>query len=235
MAKGVFISYRRAGAEHFAGRISAYLAEDPDVGEVFIDVDGIKPGEDFERWIREALAASSICLVVIGDNWLGERPGEQARIMDPADFVHKEVAAALSSNIQVIPLLAENVTMPDQSDLPESLRELTRLNAFTVRHGDFNLNMQTLLDTLFNRAVGAKGSTSKRRLTSELISTTKGFSIAAVLLLGIAIGHHEFTGGRSLNETFGSNVAVWLLIAACLLAGALVPRLIRRLRSPSVE
>ena len=75
MAKRIFISYRRSDTQHLAGRLADHLSAVQGVDKVFIDVDGIGPGEDFERKICDAIAVSSICIVLIGDQWLGKLDG----------------------------------------------------------------------------------------------------------------------------------------------------------------
>lgn len=232
MAKRIFISYRRSDTQHLAGRLADHLSAVRGVDKVFIDVDGIGPGEDFERKICDAIAVSSICIVLIGDQWLGKLDGKPARIMNPNDFVHMEVHAALHSNSLVVPILVENATMPEAADLPESLRTLPRLNAFEVSHSRFKLDVQTLTDALFGKASkpvpGATGSRSP--IMRQLLPSLKGSAFAAIGLLGAAIVHSHITGGLSLNESFGGNAPVWLLIIVSLVLGAFGPRMVQALR-----
>src|SRR6185295_461585 len=62
----VFISYRRADSQVMAGRIAQFLDAVPAVDRVFLDVDDIAPGEDFERRIQERLRHASHVFVLVG-------------------------------------------------------------------------------------------------------------------------------------------------------------------------
>lgn len=238
LKKRAFISYRRDDTKHLAGRIADRLGAHPAIDKVFIDVDNIGPGEDFLSKINDSIAVSAYCFVVIGENWLGETKDAEPRIWDRDDFVHMEVHAALHSNCQVIPILAENAAMPSAEKLPENLRALTRLNGVQVGHVNFDLEMQKLLDALLGptqeEEEGAPEATGddapQSKALGEVLRALGGGAVAAAVLLVAAIGHHELSGGRALNETFGSNAAVWMLIAALLTLGAFVPRLMRHFR-----
>ena len=101
-----------------AGRLADNL-KDRDIAEVFIDVEEIKLGEDFERRIKEEIARCDAFLIMIGDDWLTlTGPDKRPRIFDPMDWVHLEVQAALDRDVPVIPILVEETMMPDQSSYP---------------------------------------------------------------------------------------------------------------------
>src|SRR5437660_12337965 len=100
----VFISYRRADSEGYAGRIFDRLHQE--FGEqVFRDVDTIDGGTRFADEIDKQLGMCKVALVVIGPNWLDARDESgKRRLDDPQDWVRIEVATALSHNICVIPV-----------------------------------------------------------------------------------------------------------------------------------
>jgi hypothetical protein len=95
-------------------------------------------------------------LVIIGDKWLNitDRSGRR-RLDDPRDFVRIEIEAGLKRNIPVIPLLIDDTIMPDEDDLPESLRRLVYRNGISIRPDpDFHRDMDRLinhLDQLINK------------------------------------------------------------------------------------
>lgn len=68
--KRIFISYRREDSQAYAGRLSDLLTTHFGDSVVFMDVDGISPGEDFVQKIGEQLSACSVFLPVIGPRWL---------------------------------------------------------------------------------------------------------------------------------------------------------------------
>src|SRR5437016_3856291 len=122
---GIFVSYRRDGTSHLAGRLSDRLADRFGEDQVFIDVDAIGPGVKFAEEISHAVAACKVLLAVIGPNWLTatDEQGHQ-RLDNPDDIVRLEIEAALARDVWIIPILVEGARMPGQQDLPESLAGL---------------------------------------------------------------------------------------------------------------
>jgi TIR domain len=66
MTSGIFISYRRSDSKSEARSICQRLERTFGKGKVFIDVDSIRPGEDFQSVLTEDLAKCNVMLVVIG-------------------------------------------------------------------------------------------------------------------------------------------------------------------------
>ncbi len=131
-ANRVFISYRRDDAAGYAGRLEASLEHKLGHGSVFRDVLDIAPGEDFVAAIRSRLADAKTVLVLIGPRWAGGDTVGQRRIDDANDFVRLEVAMALDSGVQVVPVLLPGATMPGEDSLPEPLKALARRNALAL-------------------------------------------------------------------------------------------------------
>ena len=127
---GVFVSYRRADAQGWAGRLGSDLASA--FGDVarFFDLASIQPGADFLLAIERAIADANAVLVLIGPLWLDLRDAQgQRRLDDPDDVVVAEIAQALKIGRPVIPVLLGGASMPGSVDLPEALRPLRRRNA----------------------------------------------------------------------------------------------------------
>ena len=145
-ANRVFISYRRDDAAGYAGRIEDALERRLGRGSVFRDVLDIAPGEDFVRAIRARLAGAHTVLVLIGPRWAGAGgAGAAARRIDDAnDFVRLEVAVALDSGVQVVPVLLPGAVMPAEGDLPEPLKPLARRNALTLSDAHWDADMDRL-------------------------------------------------------------------------------------------
>ena len=73
-----------------------------------MDVDTIKPGQNFMEMVREAVGACDALIAVIGREWLtaADPAGVGGRRLDdPADLVRLEIAAAPERRIQIIPVL----------------------------------------------------------------------------------------------------------------------------------
>ena len=140
----IFISYRRDDAAGYAGRIEEALERRFGRGTVFRDVLDIAPGDDFVAAIRKRLAGAQTVLVLIGPRWAGGDAADMRRIDDPADFVRLEVAMALESGVQVLPVLLPGATMPGESTLPEVLKPLARRNAMPVGETHWHADIDRL-------------------------------------------------------------------------------------------
>jgi hypothetical protein len=66
MTSGIFISYRRSDSKSDARSICQRLEKTFGKRKVFIDVDSIRPGEDFQSVLKNDLEKCSIMVVVIG-------------------------------------------------------------------------------------------------------------------------------------------------------------------------
>lgn len=73
----IFICYRREDSEGYAGRLHDPLLDHFGKRAVFIDVDNLYPGVDFEQVIQSTLLRSTVVLVVIGPRWMDSRPEER--------------------------------------------------------------------------------------------------------------------------------------------------------------
>ena len=71
---------------------------------VFIDVDTLRPGDDFMEAMRDRLAGCDPMLVVIGPRWASAVDGrERRRLDDENDYVRLEVQTALERGVRTIP------------------------------------------------------------------------------------------------------------------------------------
>ncbi len=145
----IFISYRRADSQGFTGRIYDRLAQKFGDANVFMDVEAIEYGENFVQAIEDAVGHCDILIAVIGRYWVDmTNDAGTRRIDDPEDFVRLEIASALKKGVRVIPALVNNAEMPAAKELPDELRELSLLNAISLRNDSFDYDMQRLIDAL---------------------------------------------------------------------------------------
>lgn len=129
----VFISYRRADAPGHAGRLFDQLSREFGSEAVFMDVDDINPGVDFERHLRFILEHVNIFVVVIGPKWDSRTEKGERRLEDPNDYVRLELEGALTHKAFIVPVLVWGSSMPSRERLPESIRGLAAFNAFECR------------------------------------------------------------------------------------------------------
>jgi uncharacterized membrane protein len=176
----IFINYRRDDAGGYAGRLSDSLAAYFGSDRVFRDVSGIDYGKDFEQVIDQKLAESGAVVALIGDKWSSVTNAEgRRRLDDPADYVIREISAALRSGIPVVPVLIGNAGMPRPDELPASLRDLTRRNAITVTDERWDFDVHRLAKVL---AIDVPGSVAQRKL-----DLMKGLALTLLLASGAVV------------------------------------------------
>ncbi len=150
MSGKIFLNYRRDDSRWPTLSLYNLLAQVFPREQLFMDVEGsIRPGDDFVEVLEKQVSACEVMIVVIGPQWLllaGEdgRP----RIADVRDFVHIEIATALTRKIRVIPVLVDGAVMPKEAALPKALKALARRQAIWLSHDRFSADGQGLLKAL---------------------------------------------------------------------------------------
>jgi hypothetical protein len=145
----IFISYRRKDNPYAVGLIYDALRKEYGSDSVFIDIDNIPLGQDFEAVLNERLNNTDLVLVVVGDKWLERDEDGRLRLEDPTDFVRVEIEASLRRGIPVIPLLVGDAHVPKAVDLPGALAEFSMRNATPMRAGvDFPGHMRRLIHSI---------------------------------------------------------------------------------------
>lgn len=148
----IFISYRRSDSYDQTEALYKLLCRHFGEANVYRDVDKPAFGAPFPITIQQEVSRAEVVFVVIGPDWLNARDDRgRLRLTDPSDFVRKEIEIALNSNkATVIPLLLDGTPMPEKSDLPGTLRDLTQYQALTVQYTprDFEDDVQPAINQL---------------------------------------------------------------------------------------
>lgn len=236
----VFISYRREDTQDFAGRLADRLRMVSGIGAVFVDVDGVRAGEDFHKRTHDAMAQCGVCLVVLGRAWRGERTGQQPRIFDEEDLVRGEIRAALTSTCRVIPVLVNDAVMPGIKDIPGDLQRLVTLNAVFVRHVAFDRDLDHLADAILQR--GKMGRTlaflDRRPSLANPLRAVLGAGVALFLLV-VTMAVINARTSNSLADLIagpdndnGNGAAILIVVMVAILGAALafLPRALRKHR-----
>jgi hypothetical protein len=174
MAHDIFISYRRSTASDAAGRLAGALQTRFGADRVFMDVSSIEQGEDFERRIVADIRAGSAMLVIIDQGWLGVVvENGTRRIEDPKDYVRREVEAALAHGLLVVPVVLDKAQLPKVEELPHSIQDLVRLNAFDIRHDHYPQDVDRLAQEL------------AKHLPNRLVTLIDGFVEGSASVAGL--------------------------------------------------
>ena len=122
----VFISYRRSNGSQLASLLKVHL--EIRNFSVFLDVDRLEAGKFDNNLLANIRSARNLVLVCT--------PGALDRCfgdLEQRDWIHKEIACALTSNCKIIPVF-DNFSMPDPEKLPDSMRTVTTMNGVKWVH-----------------------------------------------------------------------------------------------------
>lgn len=140
----IFISYRREDSAGYAGRLGDALETRYGAGNVFRDIDDIRPGEDFLQALQRALADCDTVIPLIGPRWLNSGEPGPRRIDMADDTLRLELRTALQSAVRVIPALVEGARMPDGKALPDDIADLARRQAVVLADRTWNADVAAL-------------------------------------------------------------------------------------------
>jgi TIR domain/VHL beta domain len=145
----IFLNYRRKDTEDTAGRLFDSLCAHFGEHHVFMDIDDIQPGVDFDEVVHEAVGNCDVLLALIGPAWLTmvDEHGRR-RLDDPDDYVRIELQVALQRNIRVVPVLIHDVGMPRGEDLPDGLQRLSHKQAVSLSNARWKSDIASLIEAL---------------------------------------------------------------------------------------
>jgi hypothetical protein len=170
----IFISYRRDdshSASHLFDSIRRKFA-------TFYDRQ-VGPGHIFTQEAQAALERATVLIAVIGRGWMSTANLE--RLQDPKDWVRRELEKGLNrENVLVIPVRVDDIDMPKENALPESLRALCGRQARHLRVDSWDHDIGVLEDEI-RRHLKQAAAPPPTRLSWL-------FGVTAALLLGVIAG-----------------------------------------------
>src|SRR5690554_1803754 len=120
----LFISYRRNDSPDATGRIYDYLKKTYGRKKIFIDIESIPLGVNFERHIEEKIKTCKVFIPIIGKNWNKTSQSDYKSKLDiPNDYVRIEILLALKFKIPILPLFVNDADMPFPEELPLELTD----------------------------------------------------------------------------------------------------------------
>lgn len=179
----IFISYRRAGVRTQTYRLADELKRQYGESQIFLDVKSIDPGVRYADAIREALNSCAVILVMIGPKWSGICDDQgRRRLENPEDVLRIEVETALKAQARVIPVLVDGAEMPGADLLPEDIRDLADLQAFSLTESHWEYDVGQLVERL-DAILGRK---RKQKEAGDRLSFS-GKVIAGLVLVGLVL------------------------------------------------
>jgi hypothetical protein len=174
----LFISYRRDDAGGHAGRLSDRLIASFGADRVFMDVQDIEPGQNFQQAIEKTLGRCDLLIAVIGPRWLEIM---QARKTSGEDFVRHEISVALALGTTVIPVLVGGAEMPARQQLPEEMAAFSLCQAVEIRDNCFEDDAGRLLAFLVRGSKALPAQPQGLRTRRNVLLALTG-AVAAALL-----------------------------------------------------
>jgi hypothetical protein len=176
------VSYRRDDVKDTAGRLADRVARWWSVSKVFIDVEAIGPGTDYQKKITDDLAECDVLLAVIGPNWLpvADKSGTP-RLEDPEDLLVFEIETALKRGIIVVPVLVDNAQVPARENLPLSIGQLFQRQTATLNYRSFSRDVQDLRRAVEALVRGVRPQSHKSRVAGAFITLSGILLVFAAL------------------------------------------------------
>ena len=182
----IFISYRRDDSGGQAGRLFDHLTRSFGNDNVFMDVDDLELGENFEPALQKAVNGCDIMLAVIGRDWLDctdPKTGGR-RLDDPRDWVRIETAEALRRNISVVPVLVRGATLPPAGSLPADLSTLASRQATSISDNQWQAGVADLVRRL--KAIPARKDRERAVSLLARVGLKRLVAIAAGTVVAVA-------------------------------------------------
>lgn len=136
-AHDIFISYRRDGGEHLAGRVKDALKGRG--FSVFMDVEDLKSGKFDEALLAKIEAATDFIAILT--------LGCLERCRNEDDWLRQEIRHAIRCRRNVVPVLARGFEMPTPRALPSDIAELPKYSGLTPVHQLFDASIDKLVST----------------------------------------------------------------------------------------
>lgn len=230
----VFISYRHSDTAGIVERVRDQIVSQCPGVQVLADTDGLQRGAETLQRAQDHLPLCDVVLVLIGRRWDGGKGGKTRLIDDPEDPFSIEIALALQTARQIVPVLVDGVRMPSDRDLPEHLAGLLRFKPVELRHASFGADVNELIARIAGkgnwRAVSSRGQGRVRRgsFGRAVVAALSGMATAVTVLVAGAVVHRHVTG-LALSDTIGA-IGTFALIGGAVAIGYGLARLIYGMR-----
>ena len=132
-----FFSYRREGGSPVVRSVQQALK---DQFRIFVDVDKLGSGH-FDTRLLDTIAQAPSFVVFLSQ-------GSLDRCQHQEDWLRKEIAQAIRTGRNIVPVTLPGFTFPPQEALPEDIREVTRHDAVEYSHRYFNAMVEKIRERL---------------------------------------------------------------------------------------
>jgi len=150
----IFISYRISDSEDLVSRLDSDLTLEFGQENVFRDKSRLAGGDVWTEVLEANAKDRKVMLVVIGNSWQSAVAAEGdwkgiPRLMNPDDWVRKEITLALDAGNTVIPVFRNGAQMPPQGWLKNcGLERLYQQQAIEIRSSQYSEDLSKLISRL---------------------------------------------------------------------------------------
>lgn len=201
----IFISYRREDTGPAADRLFDDLSREFGKGQILMDRKSLKVGSSFVDQLVRTVNSCRAVLVLIGPKWLARL---RERINED-DYMVLEIREALKTGIPAIPVLLDDVTMPQAEHLPSELKSFALHQAVEISQKRWDQDVSLLIARLRDLQGGKwKGKAQ--------VAAAGGGAVAGVVAANTGLGFLGAAGlGASIPVVMGT-MAVALPVGAVL-------------------
>ena len=127
----IFISYRRADSEWISGRLRSDLAERFGSKRVFMDVEHISAGQNWNDRINEAIANCRVAIVVASRDGITRKTSDGA-VAARSDVFCEEISMLLRFKKPIVVVRTPETPPPDRWELPPEIADLAMIQALVI-------------------------------------------------------------------------------------------------------
>ncbi|MGH3937876.1 MAG: RES domain-containing protein [Pseudonocardiaceae bacterium] len=143
----IFLNYRSSDDTAIVEALDRELTSRLGEPAVFRDHRSISPGTYYAADLLQKAKRCRVMLVLIGPRW--EEIHGHRMLNDEGDWVRREIVAALTHRVRVVPVLVGARAMLKCDDLPEDIHRLAGLQILALQHHYTDRDVVALVDKLF--------------------------------------------------------------------------------------
>jgi len=132
-----FFSYRRDGGSPVVRSVQQALKDEY---RIFVDVDRLGTGH-FDTRLLDTIAQAHHFVIFLS-------PGSLDRCQQPDDWLRKEIAQALRTSRNIVPVMLPGFSFPPQEILPDEIRDVTRHDAVEYSHRYFHAMVEKIRERM---------------------------------------------------------------------------------------
>jgi serine/threonine protein kinase len=147
----IFISYRSTDSRDLVTGLDRDLTREFGAGSVFRDLTRLEAGQDWTEVVEKNAKERRVMLVIIGPDWQTTASTDvdqkgMLRLMNPEDWVRKELLLAFGARNVVIPVLVNGTPMPTSKWLHLcGLDQLAPLQGHPLRATEYDTDLAKLI------------------------------------------------------------------------------------------